>query len=189
MLRYLSLLSLLAGCGYHFQDKDQRTTLSIPYVKGDNEGQLTSELARQFSASGAYEVVRTGGNLTLRVDIIGDSQDKIGFRYDRNEFDGKITKNLMATENRRNITAEVTLIDASSNQVISGPFRVTASSDFDYADVNSIYDLAFIQPNGKRTTVMNISLGQVDSIEGAQDDALLSVYRILAQKILSCLLK
>ncbi len=189
MFRYLRLLNflLLAGCGYHFQETAQKTTLSIPYVKGDNEGQLTSELIRQFSASGAYEVVRTGGSLLLKVDIMGDNQEKIGFRYDREEFSGKIKKNLMATENRRLIRAEVSLIEEASNEVVSGPFQVTAFADFDYTDVNSIYDLAFIGPHDKRTTVLNFSLGQVDSIEGAQDDAIVAVYRQLAQKVVSAL--
>lgn len=178
----------LAGCGYHFQDTAQRTTISIPYVKGDNEGQLTSELVHLISESGAYEYVQNGGNLVLQVSVVGDAQEKIGFQYDRKEFSKKIKKDLQPNENRRTITVEVSLLDVLEGKTISGPFRVSAFSEYDYVNVNSIYDLSFVGPGNKRTTVLNFSLGQLDSIEGAQDDAIVPLYRQLAQKIIDNLI-
>jgi len=182
---FFIFVALLTGCGYHFEDQDERLSLSIPYVRGDNEGQLTNELIRQFAYSGGYTYVKDGGNLLLKVLIIGDGTEKVGYRYDRNEFTGKLQTNLLATENRRTIKAEVTLVNAATDEILIGPHLVEASSDYDYTDVNSIQDLAFVTPSGKLETVLNFSLGQVDSIEGAQDDAIVPIYRNLAKKIVA----
>jgi len=183
LLRNFFFLCLLCGCGYQFQDTSEKTTISIPYVKGDNEGQLTNELIRQFASSGAYQFVHSGGHLRLKVAIIGDSTDRIGYQYDRKEFSGKRERNLQANENRRNITAEVTLVDERTDEVLFGPTHMTASADYDYVDINSIRDLAFVTPSGKIESVMQLSLGQLDSVEGASDDAIMALYRYLAAKI------
>lgn len=180
--------ALFSGCGYHFENQDERLSLSIPYVRGDNEGQLTNELIRQFAYSGGYDYVKDGGNLLLKVVVIGDGTEKIGYRYDRNEFTGELQTNLLPTENRRTITAEVTLINSPTGEILIGPHLVEASSDYDYTDVNSIQDLAFTTPSGKLETVLNFSLGQVDSVEGAQDDAIEPIYRNLAKKIITAIL-
>lgn len=179
----LIFLFICSGCGYHFKNQENHLSLSIPYVKGDTEGQLTNELIRQFSRASRYSYVKEGGDLILKAVLLGDGNEKIGFRYDRNEFTGKLKTNLLPTENRRTMTVEVSLISAATGEVLMGPHLVAASSEYDYTDVNSIQDLSFFTPNGKRQTALNFSLGQVDSIEGAQDDTIVPLYRHLAQKI------
>jgi hypothetical protein len=188
-MKHLLFFLLFLSCGYHCRRADQKPTISIPYVPSDYEGQLTSELARQIAASGGYTYVRSGGELTLKVAIVGDASDRIGFRYDRKETSGKIEHNLMPTENRRTLTAEVTLLETATDKIVAGPTEVQAFAEFDYVDVNSLKDLSFVTSSGKRQTVLNYSLGQLDSVEGAQDDAMLPIYRLLAQKIVTGLLQ
>ena len=89
----------------------------------------------------------------------------------------------MGTENREIITVEVKLIDTYTQEIILGPEVISASADYDYVDSNSIRDLTFIQPNGHPTTIIDFSLGQLDSIEGAHDDAQTPIFRKLAQRI------
>jgi hypothetical protein len=50
-------------------------------------------------------------------------------------------------------------------------------------------ELSFINPQGKREKVMTFSLGQLDSIEGAQDAAVTPIYEQLAQRIVAALAK
>lgn len=180
---FFIFLICLSSCGYQFQNADDRLTLSIPYVKGDQEGQLTNELIRQFAYSGFYDYVKADGNLILKVSILGDTTEKIGFRFDRNEFTGQLETNLQPTEDRRTVTAQVVLVNSATGEEIIGPYLVSAYSDYDYTDINSIRSLSFFTPSGRRETVLNFSLGQVDSIEGAQDDAVVPLYRHLAKKI------
>ena len=185
MKKNLSALCLIlfAGCGYHFPHKDEKVSISIPYVKGDEEGELTKELIKQISASTPYEYVREGGDLILKTVIIGSGSEQTGFRYDRKGISGKLERNLVVSENRRLITAEVTLIDGSTHEILYGPVHVTGSEDYDYSDVNSLPSLSFVSPSGKIESLLQFSLGQMDSTEGAQDDAAIASYRKLAKQI------
>lgn len=184
----LSLLIILASCGYQVaRSGDDQKTISIPYVEGDQQGQLTAEIIRQLEETGLYHFVRTGGDFRLKVVIVGDQKETVGFSYDRKEHSGKIQKNLMATENRRNLTAEITLTEGE--KAVLGPLKITASGEFDYVDVNSLKSLSFINENGKREKVMNFSLGQLDSVEGAEDNVLTPTYRQLARKIAAALVR
>lgn len=177
----------LTSCGYRTAASDDKTTISIPYVEGDNQGQLTAEIIRQLTNSDIYDFVREDGDLVLKVSLVGDRNDHVGFKYDRTEKKGKIEHNLMATENRRMLTAQVILSRGATEEVIFGPLNITATGDYDYIDVNTLKELAFHDPQGKRKKTINFSLGQLDSIEGAQDAVLTPIYRQLAQKIAAAL--
>jgi hypothetical protein len=183
---FAPLLLILTGCGYRFQDQkssDGPLTISIPYIKGDDEGQLNTELARVLSNDPHFEYRQNGGAVVLEVAVIADGNDRIGYRYDRNPTSGKRRKNIVGTENRRTLTAEVKLIDTYTQEVLIGPVHVKARADYDYINPNSIRDLTFISSSGKTETVIDFSLGQLDSVEGAHDDSSVPIYRQLAQKI------
>ncbi len=179
--------SLLSSCGYRFNDEDptyQSKTISIPFVKGDTtDGQLTAALVREISTSGRFQYVGHDAHLTLQVVIVQDDKEKIGYRYDRHPISGKLRHNLVPTEGRRVLKTEVTLIDNITQKILVGPVFVTAMAEYDYVNSDNVYDLSFITPNGKRETVLNFSLGQLDSIEGAEDNALDPLYRSMALKI------
>jgi hypothetical protein len=181
----LCALSLLLSCGYRVADPEDRKTISVPYVEGDQQGELTAELIWQLEHTGLYEFVRGGADLVLKVSIIGDQKETIGFSYDRHAESGKIEKNLMATENRRNLVAKVTLLEGE--KVVLGPVEITGWGEYDYVDVNSLRALSFINENGKREKVITFSLGQLDSVEGAEDNVLVPAYRLLARKIVMAL--
>ncbi len=190
-MRFFVALLLLSGCGYHFEeggDQGGLTSISIPYIKGQGLGQLNTELAQALSSSGVFDYMQSGGELVLQVAIIADGDDRIGFRFDRNPTSGKLRDNLVGTENRRSMTAHVTLINAHTQETIFGPEVVNATADYDYVDSNSVRDLTFTTPNGKHQKVLDFSLGQLDSFEGAHDDSGIVLYRILAQKIVDGLI-
>ncbi|MBS0615083.1 MAG: hypothetical protein JSR58_00845 [Verrucomicrobia bacterium] len=185
--RASSLLLFLCSCGYHFTDNDKKVTIEVPYVKGDFEGMLTGQLIRELETNGHYEYTARGGEKILKVSIAGDGSDIIGWRHDRKVKSGKVEHNLIAVENRRTITADVTLVDTLNDKVIWGPIAVVAWADYDYSDVNSLRQLSFFPRPGKRASVFDFSMGQLDSVEGAQDDAITPLYRELARKIVDAL--
>lgn len=190
-MKFLAALLLLSGCGYHFEgggDQGGMTSISIPYIKGQGLGQFNTELAQALSSSGVFDYVQSGGELILQVAIIADGDDRIGFRFDRDPTSGKLRDNILGTENRRSMTANVTLINAHTEETIFGPEVVSAIADYDYVDSNSIRDLTFTTSKGKHQRVLDFSLGQLDSFEGAHDDSAIVLYRILAQKIVDGLI-
>ncbi len=188
----LTLTALVCGgCGYRFEGSEQdgnAVTISVPYVNGDIEGQLNSELVKALSSSGRFDCVQNGGQYILEVSIIADSDDSIGYRYDRNPTSGKLRKNIVGTENRRTISAEMRLVDSYTRDILVGPQIVKGYSEYDYVDSNSIRDLTFINTHGVPQTVLNFSLGQLDSIEGAHDDSSIVAYRNLAQKVIDAMI-
>ena len=185
-LKLLSLLSL-SSCGYSTYQPDDKTTISIPYIQGDREGQLTAELTRQLTASGLYEIVSSQGDLVLHISLIGDQNDIVGFRYDRSEESGKLEKNLMATENRRLLSATVMVSELGKDAPLTGPVTITGSGEYDYIDVSTLRELAFLSSSGKIEKAIDFSLGQLDSVEGAQDAVLTPAYSQLAKKIVAAL--
>lgn len=188
-MKSLFLLFILSSCGYRAISSEDRPTLSIPFVRGDEEGFLTAALISEMNQTGLYQYVGSQGDLELKISIVGNHEEVIGYRYDRKERSGDIEPNLMATENRRHAAAEVTLFRHGEEEPILGPLIVTASAEFDYIDVSTICELAFINPHGKPEKVINFSQGQLDSIEGAQDNALHPLYKQLAKKIAAAIQK
>ncbi len=190
-MKLLFLLFLLTSCGYHYQTSDAQSgaiSISVPYISGDEEGQLNDAIVRKIAEDPRFEYRRSDGAMTLVIAVISDGNDRIGYRYDRVPTTGKRRKNIVATENRRTLKAEVKLIETYSQEVILGPAVISAYADYDYVDSNSIVDLTFSPPDGRPQTVLDFSLGQLDSIEGARDGTGTPVYRSLAQKIIDGLI-
>jgi len=184
-------LLLASGCGYHFDGGEiegKTVSISVPYIKGDLEGHLTTELVRALSNSGHFDCVQNGGELLLEASIIGDGDDRIGYRFDRNPESGELRDNIVGTENRRTIIALVTLIETSTHATLLGPQTVKAYADYDYVDSNSIRDLTFVTKATGPEKVLDFSLGQLDSVDGAHDDSSTRIYRRLAQNIVEGLL-
>jgi hypothetical protein len=188
-VKWIVLLLVLCGCGYRFSEEQQRqNTISMSFIKGDQDGLLTTEVVHALAASGHFEYRKNNGNLELQMAIVSEGDDRIGYRYDRNPTTGKLRKNIVGVENRETIAVEIKLIDTYTQEVLLGPETISASADYDYVDYNSIKDLTFIQPGGKPITIIDFSLGQLDSIEGAHDDAQTPIFRKLAQKIVDGLI-
>ena len=183
----LLFLLLSSSCGYHYRPYEgERAPLSVsvPYIQGDPDSLFNGELIYQLSCSQEFSYVQSGGDLTLKVKFLSDTHDRIGFRYDRDNPKGTLEKNLLGVEDRRTIIAEVSLLDSVSGKVLLEPTKVTAFTDYDYTDPGSPRDLLF----SKEKPIIKFSLGQLDSSEGAHDDASRPLFRRLSQKIVMGLL-
>ena len=91
------LFLLMTGCGYRFAvqpSQDDQPSISVPYVEGDLDGQLTTALIREIAHSGKYRYVTEGGRYELRGKITLSEHDFIGFQYDRSPTTGKIRRRL-----------------------------------------------------------------------------------------------
>jgi hypothetical protein len=185
----LLLLSLsLAACGYRWQPDfpdESRPTVSVPFAIGDEEGLFTAEIVNALSRSGLVNVRQTEGEYRLQATILAGGNEPIGFRRDPQKVHGKIRKNLLACEGRRSMTIEALLFKGC--EVAYGPYLITVDADYDYVDGDSIQDLTFINPAGELVTVLPFSLGQLESIESAQEAALVPLYAKAAQKIVDAI--
>ncbi len=179
---------LLTSCGYNLgrsQNLDN-VSVSVPYIKQDLSGHFTSELIKNLSYSSNLSYKYSNSDYVLCVKIIDSNTSQIGYKYDRNNENVR-QNNLRATEGRQKITASVELIDRISKSVKFGTFEVSASSDFDYVDPDSLNDLSFIDPTGTRTTVLAFSLGQLESTESAKEATTKPLYEKLSKKIVDAI--
>lgn len=180
------LILLSSSCGYRFPEErlsEEPVTISVPYIKGDVEGQLNTELVRILAQDPRFDYRQKGGTLTLEVAVISDGNERVGYRYDRSPSSGKRRQNIIGTENRRTLNVEVKLIDSRTQEVLIGPVHVKGEAEYDYIDSDSIRDLTFENAHGAMQTIMTFSMGQLDSVEGAHDATASSIYRQLAEKI------
>lgn len=184
----LGALSLLSSCGYRWQPEYPygiRPTVTVPFVVGDEDGMLTAEIIRTLSASGLVDVRSFGGDYQLQVCIAGGGSENIGYRIDPQKVDGKVKKNLLACEGRRTMTITASLYQG--DELAYGPYPITCDAEYDYVDGDSIQDLTFVKPSGKVVTVLPFSLGQLESVESAQEAATKPLYTRLAQKIVDAI--
>lgn len=173
LIRCLLPLFLLMGCGYHVgQDGVSASypTITVPSIKGDSNGDLTSSVVKEISSSGCFEYRQAGAAAILQIALVDLDEDNIGFRYDRHKH-GNIRRTIIPTETRLTGTVEVTLIEACSGTPILGPAKLTASVDFDHDYYTS------------RNGVNIFSLGQLNDYDEAYDAAMSPLNAVLAQKI------
>jgi hypothetical protein len=139
------LLFMLSACGYRSLNSgfDDTPSISVPYIQGDPDATLNNELVSQLSQSGQFHCVQSGGDLLLQVVLVGDTNERIGYRYDRDNTTNKLEKNLLGVENRRCVTAEVTVFNAHTEEVLLGPCLIKTSNDYDYVDSGSPRELTF----------------------------------------------
>jgi len=173
-MRALLLLFLfLTGCGYHFGGTGalrEYRTITVPYVTGDVDGYLTSELVGELSAQSPFYYRQCGGALSLEVRLCGVDHYNVGFEYDTDDA-GVRTERIVPNEGRLIAVAQVEVVSCVSGKVVLGPQCITASVDFDYDPLSTENQLAVF------------SLGQFTQIDLAEDTAIVPLYRHLARKI------
>lgn len=172
---------MLAACGYH-TDKIEET-LSVPYFKGDTNGTLTDTVIKALATSGIFRYTAKNGNLLLEGTIISDTNENIGYQFDRDPISGQRIHRLVPNEGRREITVEILLTDTRSQKVVYGPVRISASGDYDFVDSDSLRDTSFINGAGALDSSLFFSMGQLDSMSGAQRASLDPIHRRLSLKI------
>jgi len=180
---------LFVGCGYHHAGEGEDIAahfpvISVPYFLGDRDGLLTDAVVKKLCASGMFQYIgHEGGGIVLKGEVIGDSFQHIGYRYDRYPISGLLINRLVPSEGRREISVRISLIDPHCQKVVYGPFDISAAGDCDFSNSDSLQDSSFVDRAGLRRSLLSFSLGQLDSEQGAHAATLTSIYEQLAVKI------
>ena len=184
MSRFLFLLlPLLSACSYCIDGYDNHISVSVPYAIGDFEGELTNAIIWELSRSPEYSYTQDEGRWTIITKVLGTNNERIGFRYDRDDKSGERRKNIVGTENRKYMSVQVTVVNNRTGKKVLGPYIIKEEVDYDYADQNSLRDLSFVDSEGERQTSIAFSLGQLDTVAAAGEDALYPLYQKIAKRI------
>lgn len=167
------ILIITTGCGYTLGQGgtfNSYSTISVPYVEGDDDGSFTAALIKQIDTISGMKYQAYGGDLLLLVQLVDFEEVHIGFRYDRNK-ENKRKNEIIPTETRLFAYANVTVVEAASKTVLMGPLQLSSSVDIDH-DYYSVI-------NG----VNVFSLGQLTDIDEAFDAAYTPLNKALSNKI------
>ena len=189
-MKRVLLFFLLSSCSYRWQPdypQGERPSLCIPFIAGDGDGALTSELIRAVTSSGMADVHYREGDYRLHIAFVGGETKIVGYRRDRQKVSGGLRREIVACEGRAITTVEATLYEGNSERIAYGPYRISPSADYDYLDGDSIQDLAFVDVAGIPQTVLAFSLGQLESNEAAQETASRPLHAKLAKKIVDAI--
>lgn len=174
MRSLLLVLLFLTSCGGYKTGYGSSiacyNSICIPYVEGDHDGHLTSQLIREVESSGAIKFCSTGADLVLGVKLLDFREENIGFRYDTNK-QGELTDNVIPSETRLTVLAEVTVCERCSDRVVIGPDLLSTSIEYDHD--------YYTNDGG----VNVFSLGQLNDIDLAGQVAYRPLVRALAERI------
>jgi len=177
ILRLICFLPILTGCGYHVGQQNAFSdykTISVPYVEGDLDGDLTAAIVKAISSSGSFEYRLHDGALLLMAKVINLADVNIGFRYDRHR-NGELSQTIIPDETRLTLIVEISLLEAASGRLLDGPFQLAANVDVDH-DYNG--------NNGPEDSNVNeFSLGQLSNADAAFEAAEKPLNRAIARKI------
>ena len=185
-LKSFVLLALLSGCGYHFVSH-QEGTVTVPFIIGDKNGDLTAALIEELDKSPTFSFVQEDGTYQLVVKMVNSNDRQIGFRYRTNDLTGAILDKMSPTESRKSLKVSAELVHSITGETVVGPVIVESDFDYDYADSQSYRDLAFTDAQGNTQTVLNASLGQLDAEEDASSIAKVQLHKRVAKKVVRAL--
>ncbi len=145
----LLILLLLTSCGYRGGQGEAPwlgSTISVPYVEGDTDGQITASLIRQIQSSGLFRYVDRNGCHLLKVKVVECRDENTGFRYDQvaantgddgddvpgQESNQGLTNTLIPIESRKWILVQVEVFAEGCGEPIAGPVCISAFVDYDH---------------------------------------------------------
>ncbi len=181
-LYFLTLIS----CSYNWDIPEDPICLSIPLIEKDTKGAFTKALVQKVSASPYFCYAFQKAPLRLKVNLVEERTEKIGFQREKERSSNRAIRLLRPVENRDTLLVEVSLVSAS-DKTVWGPFLLQESVDYDYADGDAVNDLAFTDQTGQRQTTLQFSLGQLEGLFPAKRAAKKRLYQKMAQKIVETL--
>lgn len=185
---FFGVLASLISCGYRFTDSSslkKKSTISVPYIKGDLEGKLTAAVIKAINASSKWTYTQGLSDLVLEGEIIEQEDQHVGYQYDTVESTGALINRLVPNEGRRAIVVRLQLFNSEKKECLYGPYEVKAHGDYDFVNFDTYKDLAFVNQQGQAQSVLTFSLGQLVAWEGAREAALSSAYQMLAEQIVT----
>lgn len=173
------LVLSLSSCGYkslaQHHALSSYSTISIPYVDGDRDGELTSILTQTLVSAGGFKYQTDDGDLVLKVKILDKKVEDVG--YDRfYGSNGQLTRSITPNERRLSLLVEITVIDGCTQTVLLGPEKLSTSVKYDF------------DPEFSEDNLVSYSLAQYNFSESAERMAFVPLNQQIAQIVTNYLL-
>lgn len=192
---FITVLLALACTSCRYQaaslniNGDAVVETSIAVIKKDPQGYLRNYLAREMATTGSLYYKDTNAKYTLKVSIEEDTNSKITFLWDRNPVTNENLKVFYPSEGMHEVVAKIELVDTQTGDAVIEPFFLNASADYDFVNPTVRNSVQFRDALGGEESILQYSLGQLDSEEGAKEASYNPVYQRLAKKIVNRLIR
>ncbi|MFZ4772403.1 MAG: hypothetical protein ACOYK9_00220 [Chlamydiia bacterium] len=174
----IGALVLSLGCQYHLVNPSENPKIELSF-KGDQvPPAFKDEVVLAIKRFTGYRVVNGGGQYVVEVDLGAMSRDNIGFLYDREPLSGALINRLFPNEGRLTMKAKISIVDKEPANRMIEHMSLSVSSDYDFTNPNTLHDTQYAG-----VLLVEYSLGQFDSEDGAYDIALPLVQKKLAQQV------
>lgn len=170
-------------------DGDSVITTAIPVIRKDPNGYLRNYIAREMSYTNSLYYKDRGAKYQLLVTITEDTNSKISYMWDRDPVTNGNLGVFYPTEGMKEVIAKVELIDRKTGSTVIEPFFVKAEAIYDFVNPTVPDTVEFQTAFGGDESILQYSLGQVDSELGAKEATYNPVYQRLAKKIVSRIMK
>ena len=193
LLSIMMILSMIS-CSYKsVNSKPLRhrgdLSTSIAVIKKDPDGYLRNYLAREIGFSNLFSYKDVNAKYKLYITITEDNTSRICFMWDRNPVTNENLGVYYPTEGMRAVIAKVELKDSLSDKSVIEPFYLKANGIYDFVNPTVPDTVQFETAFGGDESVLQYSLGQLDSEEGAKSASYEPIYQDLAQKIVRRLVR
>src|SRR5665647_2088529 len=120
------LLSSCTTCTFS-RSSDENISLQVPYVKGDETGDLTNCIIIALGTK-ANVHINQDSRYSVAIQILDDTKETIAYRF--KHADKK--NDLVSCENRICMLAQVDIIDTYTKKTIRGPGYIRGSAEYDH---------------------------------------------------------
>ena len=165
----LGLAVSTAGCArFTLASSSEKNAprIEIPYILGDDTGDLTQALYRAVSAKTRFQV-GSDCRYKLIVKILDSKDESLSYRFKNHHPDAK----LVGCESRANLLASCEIIDTTTRKCVRGPGFIKAAIDYDY------------HHDAKSNKLNRLSLGQLEDLDADREVLPIPLNRDMSEKI------
>ncbi len=189
VLSLMLIAALCSSCKYQSSkvdlNGDSVIETSIPTIKKDPNGYFRNYLAREIAYANGLYYKEDNAKYKLLVTVTEDTKSKITYMWDRDPVTNTNLGVFYPIEDSRECIAKVELVDGKTGKAVIPAFFVKASADYDYVNPTVRQAVEFSTPSDGNQSVLQYSLGQLDSLEGADKESFNPIYNKLAKKIVA----
>ena len=179
LLSWGSLALICQSCGYQSAVNHNAlsgySSITVPYVEGDEEGDITAQLVQALAEEGPWKYHALDAELSLKVKILEIKREDVGYDRFYNE-NGEIERWMVPNERRLSVRAQVVVIEEATQKNILGPMELSESVKLDF------------NPEYSETNLVRFSLAQYDFVENAERTAHRPLNQRLAKIIVNSLI-
>lgn len=170
------ILLTFTACGYQVGDNgllSSYKTVSVPYIQGDVTGALTTAVIDEISSLGSTAYVLSSADLELKMEVKESRSENTGYQFPK---DVSEDNRLVASQKREEMLLSIELVDTRTGEALFPTHYLTAGTEYSFLPIGRAEE-----------NILQFSLGQLDSQEGAMDFSSLNLNQQMAQKVVEYL--